>query len=160
MGHMQPLSTRWILTLFVLVVLLGLVAMRVVMNHHNRVAAQVVGAHQTSLNGVRAKINALEQGLIADRTAREQLVEGCKEVLREAGAQLGGRLEVLLVQQEMRLIRTLEEMSGATRSPVAREQQLIQPGAHQTQTITPESHTAAGERTQIGDGRFNAETRR
>jgi hypothetical protein len=60
----------------------------------------------------------------------------------------------------MRLIRTLEEMNGAARSPVAREQQLIQPGVHQTQTITPESHTAAGERTQIVDGRFNAETRR
>ena len=148
------------MTLVVVVVLLGLAAMRVVMNHHNRVAAQVVKANQKSLNGMRAKINELERMLIADRTARAQLTEDCEEMLREAGAQLGGRLEGFLAKQEIRLIHALEAMNGAAGSPVAREQQLIQPGAHQTQTITPESRPAPGERTQMVDGRFNAETRR
>ena len=136
------MSTRLMTILGIVLVLLGLAAMRVLMNqnHQNRVVAQALIAQQTSLNGVLAKLNAVEHMLIADRAAHAQLVEGCKEVLREAGAQLGGRLEGLLVQQEMRLIRTLEINKGVSGPKVAGGQQVIQPGGHQT--ILPENPAA------------------
>jgi hypothetical protein len=129
------MSRRLVMGLFGVLVLLGLVAMRVLMNHQHTVAAQALQAYQRSVNGMRDTMSGIEQMLSADRTARAELLEGCKDVLRQAGVQLGQSMERLLLQQEMRLMRNWE-MHGAARAHGARGQQALQPGAHQT--IVPE----------------------
>ena len=100
------MSTGRMITLIAAMAALSVGAAYALMTHQHTVAAQALQTHQASLKAVRSQLQELEASLRAARAAQAELSRRCQLGLQQAGLELSRRMEGLLVQQELRLIRT------------------------------------------------------